>query len=173
MDIRKEILKEHSKTQTMKVVDYVGDSPHRFEALVSVFLLGPYRVTQRAAWPLAYCVERHPQLIGPHLKTILNHLKKPGIHDSVKRNTIRLLQFINIPKRLQGQVVDTCFQFLSSKKEPVAVRVFSMAVLVNIARHNPELNHELIVTIEDHLPFAKPAFTSRARKALKELKQAS
>jgi hypothetical protein len=173
MDIRKEILKEHNKAQTMKLVDYVGDNPHRFESLVTVFLQGPYRITQRASWSLAYCVEAHPQLIRPHLKTILNHLKKSAIHDSVKRNTIRLLQFIEIPKRLQGQVVDTCFQFLSSKKEPVAVHVFSMAVLVNMARHNPELIHELIVVIEDHLPFAKPAFTSRAQKALKELKQAS
>src|SRR6187397_2962706 len=121
MDLRKEILKEHSKRQTTKLVDYVGDNPTRFKALVNVFLEGPYRVTQRAGWPLALCVENHPELIGPHLKKMLNHLEKPGIHDSVKRNTIRLLQHIEIPKRLHGVVTDICFGYLQNRKERTAV----------------------------------------------------
>jgi hypothetical protein len=169
MDLRKEILKEHSKKQTGKIIDYVGDSPTRFKALVDVFLQGPYRVTQRAGWPLSYCVERSPALIKPHLKSILDHLRKPGIHDAVKRNTMRLLQFIEIPKRYQGQVADICFEYLQNNKEPVAVRVFSMFVLATIVRENPDLRKELIILIEDHLPYAKPAFISRARKVLKEL----
>jgi hypothetical protein len=169
MDIRKSILQEFSKTQIMKVVDYVGDSPARFKVLVNVFLAGPYRVTQRASRPLSYCVERHPTLIAPHLKAILKNLKKPGIHTSVKRNTIRLLQFTNIPKRFHGQVADLCFQFLSSRKEPVAVKVFSMTVLASLTQHIPDLRRELMLIVEDQLPLASPAFTSRARKVLKGL----
>jgi hypothetical protein len=57
MDIKKVILKEHSKRQTAKVVSYIGKSPTRFKELVTLFLEGPYRLTQRAAWPLSYCVE--------------------------------------------------------------------------------------------------------------------
>jgi hypothetical protein len=169
MDIRKTILQEFSKTQITKVVDYVGDSPIRFKVLVNVFLGGPYRVTQRAARPLSYCVEKHPTLIKPHLKAILENLKNPGIHTSVKRNTIRLLQFINIPKPFQGVVTDICFQFLSARKEPVAVKVFSMTVLASLALNIPDLKRELILIIEDQLPLASPAFTSRARKVLKVL----
>jgi hypothetical protein len=169
MDLRKEILKEHSKKQKSKVVDYVGDSPIRFKALVDVFLQGPYRVTQRAGWPLSYCVERSPALIKPHLKAILDHLRMPGIHDAVKRNTMRFLQFIEIPKRYQGQVADLCFEYLQNNKEPVAIRVFSMSVLASIAEENPDLKKELMMLIEDQLPYAKPAFISRARKVLKAL----
>ena len=68
MDLRKEILKEHSKAHTHKLVDYVGNNGSRFKALVEVYLAGPYRVTQRAAWPLSICAEQHPNLIAPHLK---------------------------------------------------------------------------------------------------------
>src|SRR5687768_16824430 len=118
MDLKKEILKEHTKKQTTKIVDYVGDNHVRFKELIQVFLAGPYRVTQRAAWPLSYCVENHPALIQPYLRTLLDHLKKPGLHDAVKRNTIRLLQFINIPKRLHGKTADICFAYLQNKKEP-------------------------------------------------------
>lgn len=154
----------------LKVVDYVGNNPARFKVLVEVFLSGPYRTTQRAAWPLSYCAEREPALIVPHLGHILKHLKKPGIHDAVKRNTMRLLQFVAIPKRYQGQVADHCFAYLQNPKEPVAIRAFSMTVLAAIARHNPGLRQELAIIIEDQLPFGSPAFVSRGRKVLREIK---
>ena len=169
MDLKKEILKGHTKAQTEKIVKYVGNNALRFKALVNVYLSGPYRVTQRAAWPLGCCVENHPNLVGPHLKTILDHLKKPGIHDSVKRNTVRLLQHIEVPKRYEGRVVDICFQYLNDVREPVAIRVFSMSVLTQMARHNPELKKEIRLIIEAQLPYASAAFHSRAKKVLKEL----
>lgn len=118
---------------------------------------------------MTYCVERHPKLIQPHLKTVLAHLKKPGIHDAVKRNTIRLLQFIDIPKRFHGQVADICFAYLQNNREAVAIRVFSMSVLHQIARQNPELKHELKIIIEDQMPYGSAAFSSRGRKILKDL----
>lgn len=169
MDLRKEILKEHSKAQAQKIVRYVDASAERFDELVTVFLDGPYRVTQRAAWPLAICVEHHPALVKPHLTKLLKHLKKTDIHDAVKRNTVRLLQHIDIPKKLHGVVADLCFGYLANNQENIAVRVFSMTVLEGIAHQNPELKRELQMMIEDHLPFASPAYLSRARKVLKRL----
>src|SRR5258705_5320496 len=103
MNLEEVILKEHSKKQCDKVVAYVGSSSSRFSQLVNLFLSGPYRITQRAAWPLSCCVENNPKLIEPHLKKILNYTLKPGVHDAVKRNVVRLLQFIDVPLRLQGQ----------------------------------------------------------------------
>ena len=170
MNLEKEILKEHSRAQMNKITQYVGNDPVRFKKLVDVFLAGPYRVTQRASWPLSHCAENHPELIRPHLKVILNYLKKPGIHDSVKRNTIRFFRFIEIPKQFHAQVIDYCFQYLNDQKEPVAIRVFSMTVLARIAQFHPDLKAELKIIIEDNLPYTSAAFRSRARKVLKEIR---
>jgi hypothetical protein len=170
LNLKEVILKEHSKKQCDKVVAYVGSNSSRFSELVSLFLEGPYRVTQRAAWPLSCCIEDNPKLVEPHLKKILNHALKPCVHDAVKRNVVRLLQFIEIPKRLQGLTATICFQFFTDKKEPIAVRVFSMTVLSNLAKKLPELKNELIPLIEDQLPYGSAGFISRGRKVLKELK---
>lgn len=43
MNLIKEILKEHSKSQKDKIVNYVNNDPKRFADLVAVFLAGPYR----------------------------------------------------------------------------------------------------------------------------------
>jgi hypothetical protein len=169
MDLRAEILKNHSQNQARKVADYVGNNPTRFKSLLEVFMEGPFRVSQRASWPLNLCVERHTKLINPHFTSILKMAKKAGVHDAVKRNIFRMLQFVTIPKKHQGQVADIAFKFLMDTKEPVATRVFAMTVLANIAEEEPDLKEELRIVIEDGLPYGSPAYVSRAKKILKQL----
>ena len=171
MNLVDAILKEHSKTQRDKIVKYIGKDPKRFTELVKVFLEGPYRVTQRASWPLSTCVEKHPELIKPHLKKILRNVLKSGQHDAVKRNTLRLLQFISIPESLQGIATDICFQLLSDSKEPVGIRAFAISILTDLAKQQPDLKNELIPIIEEQMPYEKPAFVSRGRRALSELRK--
>jgi hypothetical protein len=159
-----------TKGHVDQIIKYVGKDAKRFENLVTVYLEGPYRITQRAARMLSYCVEDQPELIIPHLKKILDHLEKANIPDAVKRNTMRLLQFIEVPGKYRGRIVTKCFEYLENKKEPVAVKVFSMSVLSKLTEEEPELRRELRILLEDQLPYAKPAFLSRAIKTLKELK---
>jgi len=165
------ILKEHSKAQKDKIVRYVSNDAKRFDELMALFFKGPYRVTQRASWPLSSIVENHPSLIKTHLKKILQNVMKPGQHDAVKRNTVRLLQYIKVPKSLQGLATDVCFQLLANRKEPVAIRAFTITVLTTLAQQEPDLKNELIPLIEEQLPYSSPAFVSRAKRALKELKK--
>jgi hypothetical protein len=67
-------------------------------------------------------------------------------------------------------LANICFGYLSDPKEPIAVRVFSMTVLANMAKENPELKNEIIPIIEDQLPFGSAGFRSRGTKVLKILK---
>ena len=143
MNIIKELSKDFSKAKCDKIVAYIGKDQERFKELIEAFLNGPYRQTQRAAWPLSYAVQKNPSLIKPHLKRVLRNLNKPGIHDAVRRNTVRFLQSIEIPQSLQGEALDTCFKFLQNPKEPVAIKVFAMTVVANLAKEHPEIQNEL------------------------------
>lgn len=169
MDFKRSILLTHSRSQATKIADYVGTNEARFGQLVGVFMAGPYRTTQRAAWPISLCIERHPALLHPHLKKIIAHLRTPEAQISVVRNVIRMLQFVNIPPSLQGTVLDICFNYLQSREMPVAVKIFSMTVAANLARHEPSLARELRLIIEDQISWSSPAFVSRARKVLREM----
>jgi len=168
MDIQKELLKRHSKQQTNKIVRYIGDNPTRFKMLIHTLLTGSKLIAQRAAWSVSNCVEGHPELIKPHLNKVLKMLDRQDIHDAVKRNIVRLLQYIKIPKRFYGKVVDKCYS-LMDPKEPIAVRVFAITVLANIAKEEPDLKKELQIVIEDQLPYASAGFLARARKVLREM----
>ena len=172
MNLRDEILKEHSKKQTMKIVKYIGNDQKRFDELMKLFLGKEYRVTQRAAWAVSVCGEEHSQLVKKHLKKIILNLESTA-EVAVKRNTVRVLQFIDLPESLHGITAKICFRLLNDLKETIAVRVFSMTVLANLCRFHPELSNELKLSIEAHLPYGSAGFHSRAKKVLKELDKIS
>jgi hypothetical protein len=165
-DLRAEILQEHSLAQCRKIVQWVGGDQRHFNELFNLFLHGEYRITQRAAWPLSKCVEIHPDLIKTHFGKLLSNLKTPNLHSAIKRNTIRLLQFVDIPKKYQGEVMNICFAYVEGPKEAVAIKAFSLTVLGRLAKNYPEILPELKLLIEEQLPQQTAAFKSRARKLL-------
>lgn len=168
MNIRAALLKEHSKKQCNAIVKWVGNDQKKFDELFDLFLHDEYRVVQRAGWPISYCVEKHPNLIQKHFSKLLKNLNKKGIHGAVKRNSIRLLQYVIIPKKFHGRVMDICFQYVSSPTEAVAVKAFSITVLQNLSRQYPEILNELKLVIEERLDYETIAFKTRAKQLLKE-----
>lgn len=163
------LLAEHSKAQCMKIVRWIGNDKKRFRELISLFMNDEYRVVQRAAWPLSYATEAHPMLIQPYLGKLIRHIRKPGLPDAVKRNTVRIFQQIQVPQRFRGELMDLCFGYISSPDEKPAVKAFSLTVLENMTILYPEIKPELKLIIEDRWDYETAAFRSRARKILKKL----
>ncbi|MBC7827143.1 MAG: hypothetical protein H7122_05320 [Chitinophagaceae bacterium] len=166
MDIGKALLEEHSRAQCKKIVDYIGADKRKFGALMKAFFEGEYRVTQRAAWPMSYSVRKHPDLIVPYFKKLLEMLQKPGVHNAVARNIARLLQNVKIPKRYHGKIMTICFEYISSETIPAAVKAFSLTILDNLSNAYPEIRPELKLIIEERWQHETPAFKSRAKKIL-------
>jgi hypothetical protein len=169
MDLLKLLREEHSKKQTDRIVTYIGADKGRFAMLIQLFFKGEYRITQRAAWPLSYCVRQHPELINPYYKPLLDNLARKDIHIAVIRNTVRLLQDVNIPKRYHGRVMSTCFDFIQSPETPIAVKAFSLTILSRLSTDYPEIHGELRLIIEEQWEHATPAFRSRAKRILKNI----
>ncbi len=168
MDIRAEILKEHSKQNSEAIAAWVGVSPQRVAQLMELFLHDEYRVVQRLAQVVSKLADVHPELIAPWLPQLVRRMNEPGVHVAVKRNVVRILQSVDIPETLHGDVMNTCFDLLADPNETVAVRVFSMTVLDTLSAQYPEIRQELRVIIEDVLEQGcTAAFRARARMVLK------
>lgn len=169
MNLREVILAGHSKANCEKIVKWIGNTQQRFDELVKIFLNDEYIVVQRAGWPLSELAIKYPSHIQPHLGKILTYVNKPGLHTAVKRNTVRLLQNLNVPKKYHGKVMTICFDYLLSPDEEIAVKAFSLTVLNNLSILYPEIKQELKTIIEDRWEFETAAFHSRAKKILKEI----
>lgn len=168
MNIKTTLLEKHSKENTLKIATYIEEHPDRFAELMEFFFSNEHQVAQRGAWAVSYCVDRNPSLITPYLAAIIDNLPNK-VHVAVKRNTLRILQHVDIPEDLIGKAADFCFKCLENPKEAVALRIFSMTVLYNICLKEPELKNDLQLLIEEFMPHGTAGFKSRGRKVLKQL----
>ena len=169
MDLRTTILAEHSKANCNRIVQWVGHSQERFNQLFNLFLNAEYRVNQRAAWPLSYCAINHPDFMSGNFSKLVKNLHRPGTHAAVKRNTLRLLRQIEVPKKFHGELMDLCFHYIESEDEPVAIKSFSLAILQTLSLQYPDIKNEIRLIIEERWPYETAAFRSRAKNFLKTL----
>jgi hypothetical protein len=170
MNLKEEVLKSDFKDQVVSAAEEIGTDKQRFADLMELFFSTRNIYAQRASWVMSHCTDLHPELLDPHLNRMVKNLYNDDIGNATKRNSVRALQFIEIPKRLWGKVIDICFRFLMGN-EAVAIKVFSMTVLYNLSLKLPEISNELKVVIEDQLPYGTAGFKSRGKKILRSLEK--
>ncbi len=166
MLLREMILEKHSKAQCDRIVAHIGTDKKRFAGLMELVFSGEPVVSQRAAWPMSYCVQQYPALIIPYIGRLIRYMGKPGIHDAIARNTLRLLQYVEVPKRYHGELMNTCFSLIENPEAAVAIKAFALTALENLAHHYPEIFSEIELVIEERFEQESAAFRSRARKLL-------
>jgi len=168
VNIKLLLQREHSKQLTLKIVDYVGDNRKRYKEIIQVVLGSDDVLAQRAAWVLGTIAESRPSLIIPYIDKLLTHFNNP-IHNAIKRNTMRALTFVSIPKKNYGKIVDVCFEFLLNPKTPPAISIHAMIVLHEIIKEEEDLKREFKLVLEDFMKTGGAGVKSRGRRILKEL----
>ncbi len=168
MNLHAALLAENSKANIEKIVKAIGNDSEKFKELIHLIFNAEEKAKQRASWVMGYCVINHPELVKPYLKNLIALLNKP-VHNALKRNVVRFLQFIDIPEDFQGSVFDTCIKLILNPKEAIAVRAFSMTVCANIAKGYPELKEEVKNILIHLAPEESAGIKSRAKNVLKTL----
>ena len=167
MNLREKILAEHSRKQCDEIVAWVGDSQKRFDELFLLFMSDEFVIVQRLAWVVSYCLEAHPKFVEKHFDDLVLQLQNPNVHNSVKRNTIRALQHLDIPEKHKGTIMNCCFTFIEDVQEKAAVKAFSLTVLQNLSKEYPEILPEIRLIVQERWDVEGAAFRSRAKWFLK------
>ncbi len=171
MNIRTQLLVAHSKQNATYISNYIGNDNAKFSELMKLFLSNEYRVTQRAAYSLGISIDNFPTLIDPYIEVLIHNLDVDNLHVAVLRNTLRILQNIEIPIALEGKITNKCFDYLTSKDEPKAVKVFAMTIIANMAIKYPDLKNELKIIVEGLMEFGSPGILSRGKRTLLALEK--
>lgn len=169
MNYESQLLQEHSRANTNRIAKAIGNDPEEFKKIIDIIYHAEAPLPQRAAWLLAVVNQNHPELLKPYLSKFINDIQKFE-EDAVRRNMSVVLASHKIPKKLQGKLINVCFDLILSSDEKVAMKVHAMQCIANISKEHPELIHELKSAIEDQLPKTTAAFHARARMILKSLK---
>jgi hypothetical protein len=168
-DLRKELLKDFSKANTVRIVGLIGRDQVLFDQLILLVLEEEELIAARAAWVLRHSYEQHPDLIHrKHINAFVHRLTKPAC-DAVKRNLTAVLQYEHIPSSCEGMLVDRCFQLLNARTEAVAIKVHAMSILYKMSARYPDLRNELAGAIQNQMPLGSAGFRNKGSKILKAL----
>ena len=128
-----------------------------------------YRLSQRAAWSVSLAARMTPEVVSPYIKDLVAQLQRKDIHDSVIRNSVRMLEQLKIPETFHGEVMNACFLFIETPATPAAIKAFSLTTLFNLSKQYPEIKPELKLIIEERWDTETAAFHSRGKKILAKL----
>jgi len=167
MIIQEALFEEHSKEQAIRIAKFAMESDRHIRELMNCFSHGEYRIAQRAAYSVLWIVKLNPDAIKPYIAEIVSLIERKDVHVAVIRNSVRVLETVEIPEEFHGTVMNACFKYLENPLAPIAVKAFSMTTLFNLAKIYPDILHELKLIIEEGWDNETPAFRSRGRKILK------
>jgi len=162
------LLVENSRRNTDMVAEIILKKPELFDELIAIFLRNEEPVSRRAAWIADVVSEKQPRLLESYLEEIVACLTG-FTHDGMKRESLRMLARSPLPKEQLGLLINLCFDWLTSVKESVAVKMYSMEILYRISQQEPELKKELADSIEWRMQEETPGFRAHGRKLLKQL----
>ncbi len=166
MNIKEELLKEHSKHKTQEIADYIGLDSNKMAELMSLYSDSNQEIARRAAWVMSHVHDTFPTQTDSYQSLIIKTLKSHEVHDAVKRAGLRSLADKTIAEEYLGEAAEICFELLKSKEEAIAVKVHAMEILKNIVIGVPELREELLFSLEEQFPYQTSGFKSRASKII-------
>jgi hypothetical protein len=164
------LAKNLSKDDLALLIAWVGNDRERIDQMICLFLSSEPHVIQRVSLVMMEITNQSPDLLENHLDKLVTQLRAKEISGTIKRNIVRLLQQVNLPEACHADLLEICFTFLQDRKEAIAVKAFSMTVLLRLAEIYPDIGMELKLVIEDGLRHnPSPGYRSRALKTLRQL----
>jgi len=137
--------KDSSRAVADYLVNLISDNQLNFNFIFDYCISEKYPINMRAARVLQLSAEKYPILAEAIVDKITDALLNCN-NEGVKRSFIKILQNTNILKKVKsaGMVINKCFEWILSEKESYAVRCYSIDLVKNYCKIEPELKNELI-----------------------------
>lgn len=171
MNIREELLREHSKANAENIAAYATGSTAHFDELMQCFLSDEKRLSQVAGYSVNKAVKLNPLLVQPYLKQLVQQLKRKDVHGAITRNCMNIFELVATPEALHGELMNLSFAFIENAETEIAVKASSLTVLFKLSKIYPEIKDELKLIIETKWDTETAAFKARGRKILEALKK--
>lgn len=159
----------HSKAVINRIIAHIGQDEMRFEELLAAYLGENKELARQAAWVFSDVAPDFPASCHQKWPALIALANQSHEHDAIKRGFFRALQRLSTPEAYAGETVQLCFDQLLNRQAAIAIRVFAMTSLVNLAQDLPELKTEIRLILEDELPFGSAGFVSRAKREMRRL----
>jgi len=168
MDYR-DVLKNNLSRQIIdQIADSVYDNLSNFQTIFDLIFDNDTKVAWRAAWACEKIIHKYPEIIDFEKEKQIIELVLSTNHEGLRRLSLSILHSLTL--NLNVELINSCFDWLNSDKQPIAVQALSLKLLVKFCKLEPDLKPELIAFLEnDNSVVLSPGMISCRRNAIKEL----
>lgn len=170
MDFIEALQSAHSKENADLIAAEAAGSADKFEALFLVFEKGSKQISQRAAWPLSLVADKKPSFFSAaYLERLITKMEEADVHAAVKRNGTRILQVVEVPKEVEGIVMDVCFRYVHNADIEIASKCNAFTTLAHLAKKYPEIKNEIIAALDMGMQENSPPSLCARRKSVMKI----
>jgi len=175
MNLKDQILKEHSAKNAELIADFIETNPDKLEDLLNIVLGEDKLLSQRSAWVLAkFSGNFYPNFI-PHLDFILAEITNAK-HNAIHRNFSKVFMALTNKENIEfltdiqiDAIVDISFGWVIDKKEKAAVVACGMYTLENLLERRDWIASNLKLHIVENMSSGLPSFRAAGKKVLKSI----
>lgn len=172
MDIESFLSDNSSREMVNILVQEANQDQKSFLKLYQLAFTNKKGIAWKAAWVLSHLSELNSALFYDKTED-LQELVLATQFDGVRRSVLYILSFGPVSK-YSVEFINACFEWMLSPKQPIAIQVYCMRVLLNVCRQMPDFKAELQVCLENADPndYSK-GFAACRRNTLKTLAKLS
>lgn len=157
------------RTTIQELIDWTLLSKRNFKMIMECFNVAEDKIDQRAAWVMSEVLLQRPGWVTPYWDCMLEAIQNDKRHPAVRRNVFRAWQEMRLPDEVLGPALECIFPVVRDPQQDIAVRAFGLTILTNACLSYPDLKAEVVLVIEDMLPYASSGLKNRCLKMLKKI----
>jgi len=163
-----ELLHISGKKAVLKIIEELQYNTEAIDQIYTLTKHSNIKIKWRAAWVFEHLYFLKKDDLQHYLPDIIERLPNE-VSDGNKRHFSKIISFSDVNNMINGDFINTCFNWLMSENIPVAVKAHCMQILYNVCKEYPDLKGELIEVIESQIDNNSAGFKSRGRKIINAL----
>jgi len=163
---------EHLLTTSYKAdsISYLKSHPEDFTEAINLAVTDKQPYSWRAAWLLWSCMEKNDKRVQPYVNRIIAAIPKRG--ENQQRELFIILQKMELTKRQEGVLFNTCVNVWEQLHKQASVRVNAFKLIVKITKKYPDLWNEVtVLTRNEYLETLSPAVKKAVVKLMQGLRK--
>ncbi len=156
-----------SKAIVAEVLDYIGSDPDKLSELMSLVLGVDETLAINSSWVLYHALDVETLDFAPYVTDSIAPMMHPA-HPMIERGLLKMFWTVDRwPEERYSEIIDHMMSTIMDTKSMIAAQALSMEALWKHLQPYPELLDELMIVVEEGIPYGSAGYKAKARKILK------
>lgn len=168
----RDLLPDTGKLTAIHAADVAIGKKDLIPEILHLAFTEKHPMATRAANTIEIIDSKKPEHIRPHYKKIISAFPSFTI-DGQKRCLLKIFtrHVHELNEEQLCALLNFCFDALNSASESIGVKAYSMMILFEISKREPDIKNEFALAISTQIEEGSKAFQNLGSKILKKLRQ--